>query len=486
MDPTSAALPILRIQQLPGYQSGGQQQAPFAQGQLLQGVISARTGTGQFTIDIGGRQLLAESATPLAVGARLDLQVTALVPRVELQIVHNPVQRMIGATIHLIGQQATTLPALTSLADQAAHLPGLSTASRETLEYFAAVSGRTVPAAGMPDQALGGLLGRTAALFASAPGDERTALLAEIGTRLNQLARGGTLAPESAARATALASLFIDLAGRPGAGQALLPAGFDPAALAGLAATAEAGSAQRLAAALLPLLANTGATGSTPLGQLVGLLAELESAGVAAAPRPMVDGTQLHEVIDRLGVNLERLFAEGRQEEAVRTLKFALLELGQQLPAGERGTVQADQLVRSIELFQLLQIRLAGESLFFLPLPFSFLDQGYLLVDADQGRDPDRQGDEPAHQRYELHLRLEGLGNLQISVHQADGRLAVRFLAEDSERARFLADHRGELEQRLSTEAPASVQFLVGAREPVGSLLERIVRGVTGMVDTQA
>ena len=185
-------------------------------------------------------------------------------------------------------------------------------------------------------------------------------------------------------------------------------------------------------------------------------------------------------------MNLERLFAEGRQEEAVRTLKFALLELGQQLPAGERGTVQADQLVRSIELFQLLQIRLAGESLFFLPLPFSFLDQGYLLVDADRGHDPDRQGDEPAHQRCELHLRLEGLGNLQISVHQADGRLAVRFLAEDSERARFLADHRGELERRLSAEAPASVQFLVGAREPVGSLLERIVRGVTGMVDTQA
>ncbi len=61
----------------------------------------------------------------------------------------------------------------------------------------------------------------------------------------------------------------------------------------------------------------------------------------------------------------------------------------------------------------------------------------------------------------------------------------MRFLAEDSERARFLADHRGELEQRLSTEAPASVQFLVGARAG-RLLLERIVRGVTGMVDTRA
>ena len=231
MDPTSAALPILRIQQLPAYQSGGQQQAPFSQGQLLQGVISARTGTGQFAIDIGGRQVLAESTTPLQVGARLDLQVTALVPRVELQILPNPVHRMIGTTIHLIGQQGATLPALTGLADQSAHLPGLSGTSRETLQYFAALAGRTTPADGSAPP-LSQLLGRTAALLTSAPGSERTALFAEIGSQLGQLAQGGTLAPEPAARAATLATLFTNLAARPAAGQALLPAGVDPAPLA--------------------------------------------------------------------------------------------------------------------------------------------------------------------------------------------------------------------------------------------------------------
>ena len=485
MDPTSAALPILRIQQLPAYQSGGQQQAPFSQGQLLQGVISARTGTGQFAIDIGGRQVLAESNTPLQVGARLDLQVTALVPRVELQILPNPVHRMIGTTIHLIGQQGATLPALTGLADQSAHLPGLSGTSRETLQYFAALAGRTTPADGSAPP-LSQLLGRTAALLTSAPGSERTALFAEIGSQLGQLAQGGTLAPEPAARAAALATLFTNLAARPAAGQALLPAGVDPAPLATLLATGQGQPAQLLHTALLPLLANAGTAGGAPLAQLVTLLAELESAGTTTARRPLPDGNQLHEVIDRLGVNMERLLAEGRQEEAVRTLKFALLELGQQLPAGERGATQADQLVRSIELFQLLQIRLAGESLFFLPLPFSFLDQGYLLVDADQGRDPDQEGEAPPSQRYELHLRLEGLGNLQISIQQVEGKLALRFLSEDVERARFLADHRGELEQHVSGAELASVQFLVGAREPVSALLERIVHGVTGMVDTRA
>jgi hypothetical protein len=48
------------------------------------------------------------------------------------------------------------------------------------------------------------------------------------------------------------------------------------------------------------------------------------------------------------------------------------------------GSGQADQITRTIELYQLLQIRLASEALFFLPLPFSFLEQGFLLVDGDQ------------------------------------------------------------------------------------------------------
>lgn len=467
MDQTSAALPILRVQQLPAYQSGGQQQTPFSQGQMLHGMISEHTSTGQFAIDIGGHRVLAESVTPLQVGERLDLQVTALTPRVELQIVRNPIHRMIGTTIHLIGQQATTLTALTSLADQSTHLPGLSGIARETLQFFATFVDRPTPVDGSPSgHTLSQLLGRTTALLTSAPGSAQNALFTEISTLLHQLAKGATLAPEHAARAAALATLFTNLPARPSMDQPLLPVGTGPAPL--------------------PFLASAGTIESAPLSQLVTLLAGLESSGATTGQPPITDGSQLQEVLDRLGVNMERLLAEGRQEEAVRTLKFALLELGQQLPAVERGAMQADQLVSSIELFQFLQIRLASESLFFLPLPFSFLDQGYLLVDTEQGRGQYREAGEKENQRYELHLRLEGLGNLQISIQQIEGRLSVRFLAEDVERARFLADSRGELAHHLSGAELASVQFLVGAREPVTSLLEKIVGGVTGMVNTQA
>ena len=486
MEPTSAALPLLRVQQLPGYQTGGQQQAPFAQGQLLQGVISGRSATGQFTVDIGGRQLLAESSTPLQVGQRLDLQVASLFPRVELQIVRNPVHQLIGSSIHLIGQQGTSLPELAGLADQALLLAQLSPAARETLQFYAAATTPATPSGGEQAQLARQLLGRTLDLLTQSAGSEaRNTLPAEIGALLRELAASPALGPEQAARAATLATLFADPAGQAVSGGTYLSAGIDAALLPSLLAGPQQQPPSGLAASLLSLLRDQGQAGG-PLTRLVALLADLEPAAATGAERLAADGGQLQEVLDRLGMNMERLLAEGRPEEAVRTLKFALLELGQQLPAGDRGPLPTDQLVRTIELYQLLQIRLAGESLFFLPLPFSFLDQGYLLVDSDQSRADAQKDGEPAAPRYELHLQLEGLGNLQISILQQQGQLSLRFLAEDAERARFLSDSRGELAERLTGASLASVQFLVGAREPVSALLERIVRGVTGMVDTRA
>jgi hypothetical protein len=147
---------------------------------------------------------------------------------------------------------------------------------------------------------------------------------------------------------------------------------------------------------------------------------------------------------------------------------------------------QADQITRTIELYQLLQIRLAGEALFFLPLPFSFLEQGFLLVDGDRSDNKGEKSGEPADKSIELHLRLQGLGNLRITLQLGVGGVALDFMAEDAQRAKFLADHREELRQWLTATDAVSIRFLVGGGEPVTSLLEKIIHGPTGMVDTSA
>jgi len=54
------------------------------------------------------------------------------------------------------------------------------------------------------------------------------------------------------------------------------------------------------------------------------------------------------------------------------------------------------------------------------------------------------------------------------------------------EKAKFVAEFREELEQWITTGSLDSVQFLVGAKEPVKTLLKKIATGDTGIIDTRA
>ncbi len=511
MDPTNTATPILRIQPLSAYQSGGQQQRTpfsFTQGQMLQGIVSAKSGANQFTIDIGGRQILAESTAQLQVGQKLNLQVATLTPQVELQIVNSgtTINRMIGNAIHLIGQQTDIFPGLTDLAGKSTLLPQLSTNSKETLQVYANSIANQTLSTTTPQQLQAQLseqlLSRALESFTAQQGPNIGTIYEEIGTLLQQLSQISSLPNQTAQQATTLAAVFTQISAQQSSSVAPLPSGGTvPTALT----TAESAvyqlnqtaklypnnpQIQNLISRLIPLLQENPAQPAMqdPLQQLISLLAKVISE--QTRPEPLqLDGKQLQQFVDRLGINMERLLAEGNPDKASQTLKFALLELSQQFHAGNKSTVQADQIIKSIELYQNLQIRLANESLSFVPLPFSFLNQGYLLIDADRSK---RESDEKSGQSektaqlFELHLQLEGLGNLQIDIRQQDGQVALKFLTEDTERAKFIAGFRNELEKWLTAASLESAQFLVGAKEPVKSLLEIIMSGATGMVDTKA
>ncbi|MBV5318093.1 MAG: flagellar hook-length control protein FliK [Desulfobulbaceae bacterium] len=505
MDPTGITNPILRIQSLSAYQgSSRQQQAPFTQGQMLQGLVSAKNGTNQFTIDIGGRQVQAESTAQLQVGQTLHLQVAALTPQVELQIVRsNPINSMIGNAIHLIGQQTATFPALTNLAETSEQLPQLSTDTKATLQFYAGTVTDRLPgttSAALQNQVTVQLINRAFEILAAQPNSKVGPTYAAIGDLLQQLSQTSTLSTTTAEHAGNLATIFSQLAslqpstnvpGQRETAAALLAGTNSEVALMPPINTVGSGDQliQNLLSQLTPLLQeNTVLPADHPLRQLLAFLVSTQSE--TALPQSLqMDGTKLQEFIDRLGVNMEQLLAGNNREKAVQTLKYALLEFSQQVPSSGGDHDQAEQLVKSIELYQLLQIRLASESLFFLPLPFSFLEQGYLLVNTDHsknGSEENTGSSEQAVQHFELHLQLEGLGNLQIDLHQSDGGITLKFMAEDTERAKYLAGFREELGQWLTAVDLESAQFLVGAKEPAKSLLEKIVHGATGMVDTQA
>lgn len=499
MESTPTATSIVRIQQLPAYQAGGQQQPHFTQGQVIQGSINAKNAPGQFTIDINGQQILAESTAQLAVGQKLDLQVTALAPRVELRIIDNPINRLLGQSIHLLNEQAESFPALASLAAKAQQLPLLNPNSRETLQQYGAAMASLPPS---PQQrslaatvANNTLFDKAITLILNPTGDSAPLLRQEIGTLLNELSQAPQLLPEKMQMAQGLARLFLgstsfgQLANEPLPASTSLQSGIVlPPEISQLTAGIaqlfpEQPALQTQAATVLTaLLQRSDSAQLTPLQSLFALLAQ-------TAPTPDVPATiqkdALQEIMTRLGTNMEQLFAEGKTEEAVRTLKYALLDLSQQPTTDEKAGQRADKLIHTIESYQLLQLRLASEALVFLPLPLPFLKQGYLLINQDQAKPkPDQQADSLA--AYELHLQLEGLGNISITFDQRQEGLSLKFIMEDAERARFLAGFRDELAQLVTTAPLTAVQFLVGSQDPIKTLYEKVTQNLSGVLDTTA
>lgn len=497
MDPLN---PITEIKPLLPAQLAGEQQQrlPFSQGQLLQGLVSAKGEGQQFTLNIGGLSLTAESSVPLQVGQQLDLQVTSLVPRIELQVVgDNSVNRWLGITIPLLGQQSILMPEVSTLADNTQALSLASRATQETLLFYANKAGGETQAATVSAPLFVQLRDLLSTIPIPLAGQNLQDTYTKIGALLQQFALVPSMPPVTTQQAAQLAPLFTDQvasSGTEGIPVATAAASDTPATLTGTPPLLTApdrfltnGSALPPSLSILaPLIQESVRLPAThPLRQLLTFLIQTESASTQP-DKLNATGRQLEEYLNRLGINMERLLAENKPEEAAKTLKFALLELSQHAEVTEKSSVAPGQLAKTVELYQLLQLRLASESLFFLPLPFSFLQQGYLLADAESSRKQGGAESKPTGEKVALHLQLEGLGNLQIDIHRQDGHVTLRFLMEDAEKARFIAENRAELEQWLTTDRLDSVQFLIGATEPARTLLKMIAGDGAGIINTRA
>jgi len=489
---------------LPARLAGEQhQRPPFSQGQFLQGVVSAKGDAHRFTLEINGLHITAESQAQLQVGQKLDLQVTALTPQVELQIVSNkPINRWLGNVLPLLGQQTHLMPEVTAFAGDSRLMSQLSTTAQETLRFYAGNAGGFGSADALPASVTTArLLDLIGQIAPAPPGQQLQVPNQEISGLLQQLILAPSITAATAEQAAHLAELFAQTAFRQEAA-ALSPSSPAPASV-----PVAAGEADTLLAVLEKTPQNVSLTNANTFSQLIALVQEHAILPTAHPLRQLLallvqirsedqppfnqqgTGPQMEEYINRLGMTMEHLLADNKPEEAVRTLKFALLELSQQAGTAEKTIAAPDQLVQTLELYQLLQIRLANESLLFFPLPFSFLQQGFLLVDADRSGEQSKTGREvngQADQTVELHLQLEGLGNMQIDIHRHEDRIALKFLTEDTEKAKFIANFRDELEGWIASGSLESVQFLVGAKEPIKTLLEKIMSTNAGMIDTTA
>ncbi len=489
MDSVSSLTPTLRIDKLQLAQGNKQQQPPFARGQILQGLITGKENN-QFILDVKGQQLLADSKAPLQIGQRLDLQVTGLSPRITLQVLTDPLTQNIGKSLHLLPTEGQLL---TQTATLAAELPAnsLSPPSQQTLTFFASLAADNSTTTGLPQQAGRQLSQLLIDVFSAPDAQTQTKAFTELQNFIDRLTQ--SLPQQHPARAQLqLIQQSIDKLDRNVPLQQLLAGKSTPEATAQLNTLlqnisqlpAAENTGQTLTELILQFMLRQDQSPTPLLQQLLSLTEELlrqDSTG----NKQMPTGKELEQFINRLGTNLEQLLATGKQEEAAQTLKSALLEISHSFSENTKIQPQADQLTATIQLYQMLQIRLAGEAIFFLPLPLSFLNQGYLLVEPDEKQDQGQQtGTE--NNKYSLHLNLEGLGNLKVDLQQQAGGMRIRFFAEDSEKAKFLSENRNDLQQWLTATTLESVQFLTGAEDPTKQLLARMTSGPASLLNTRA
>ncbi len=489
MDSVSSLTPTLRIDKLQLAQGNKQQQPPFARGQILQGLITGKENN-QFILDVKGQQFLADSKAPLQVGQRLDLQVTGLSPRITLQVLTDPLTQNIGKSLHLLPTEGQLL---TQTATLAAELPAdsLSPPSQQTLTFFASLAADNSTTTGLPQQAGRQLSQLLIDVFSAPDAQTQTKAFTELQSFIDRLSQ--SLPQQHPARAQVqLIQQSIDKLDRDVPLQQLLAGKSSPEGTAQLNTLlqnisqlpAAENTGQTLTELILQFMLRQDQSPTPLLQQLLSLTEELlrqDSTG----SKQMPTGKELEQFINRLGTNLEQLLATGKQEEAAQTLKSALLEISHSFSENTKIQPQADQLTATIQLYQMLQIRLAGEAIFFLPLPLSFLNQGYLLVEPDEKQDQGQQtGTE--NNKYSLHLNLEGLGNLKVDLQQQAGGMRLRFFAEDSEKAKFLSENRDDLQQWLTATTLESVQFLTGAEDPTKQLLARMTSGPASLLNTSA
>ncbi len=439
--------------------SGTQGNKPgLVPGQFLQAVVSGKNRQGQWILTLGQEQFTIQSRLRFHAGQKLDLQVTAIRPKLTLQIVQPSGQLHLSRSLPLLARQNRLGQLIVQLAEHTEEHPDLSRSVRLFLQDMgrlpgslrpgAAVSGpQASPARGLLEELREYVQQLLEQNKPGSPGIADHALAERLGRYARQLPQNdqvGELTRE-------LVSLLTDRNREPG-----MPG---------------AGAEKNLLV-------------RDRLHTLFRALTDRLSRPAPSFPSPSIRGSDLQRYLHRLGLQQEHALLQGDLRQAEESLKHAMAEVERDAGSPEIRE-QAGEALRIIELFQIVKARFAEQGVVFYPLALPFLDQGYLVMDRRQSA-ADEQPDNDGKKECRLHLSLEGLGDLQIDIRQSADGLAICFHTADRERAMFLASFRDELLAGLSQGNRTAVQFLTGVEPPERVLSENLHRHGSGVIETTA
>ena len=184
-----------------------------------------------------------------------------------------------------------------------------------------------------------------------------------------------------------------------------------------------------------------------------------------------------------MGLTLENTLARGDKENAVTTLKAALLEVAHAFKdAGEVGDT-AHRMLGTLEVYQMAQLHLENTANLIFPLPLSFLQQGYLLVEDSGQQKGGSEGDAQSPRHFSLHLTMQELGNLRIDFLQYKDGLYIRFNTDSKEKSDFVEANSTDLKQAISKVPLLGLSFSETAADPTAELIQKLLPRGASMLD---
>ncbi len=204
-----------------------------------------------------------------------------------------------------------------------------------------------------------------------------------------------------------------------------------------------------------------------------------------AHPSGKQGGEVLQQLIDRLGLSFEALLARGDKAPLAQTLKSALLEVAFLFKGGGEVAENANRLISTIELYQLAQLQLSKENILLFPLPFPFVEKGYLMIEDYEGHKKKEDEGETSTLNFSLHLSMKELGNLSIDFLQNPEGIFLRFHCDSQEKCDFIKTFTDQLEEVLSDPPIIGISFSDDASDPASELLRHLITDGRSIVDTK-
>ncbi|MBU1456820.1 MAG: hypothetical protein KKD01_19045, partial [Proteobacteria bacterium] len=421
-------------------------------GKVLSATVVESQGKNVFLLEAAGTQFSVQSGLPLSKGEQVRFQVLSTNPVLELQKIEDPLPAQIRRTLPLTGEPVNLTPLLRNL--QTTFFFGPRPTSEQAIELRGI--GLPVAEKGMPLQGATPGSSQTTQTLMQKMEPEAVAQLLRQG---NYTVKATVLENQGDNKSLVRIGsesyrLEGPIGGRPGDSRVLqlrslqpavtfLPVGDggDPVKSAQPLTLITQGQELPALVRALQLPIFTGLDLLNPSQQQV--LKDFQSLQPAQLQEPGA-GELLKKGLEQLGIRSEAMVAQGRGQETAAQLKTLLAEITKLFQGQEEISAQANRLLSTLENSQFLQAVLNNDSIFLFPLPFSFVEKGYLMVEREGGQQGGEREQEESF-NCTLHLSLEGLGDVRVNFIQNEETIRLSFFLESREKAEFVSGFDKEL-----------------------------------------